>query len=338
MHKVAVVILNYNGKNHLEKFLPSVIKYTENAEIIIADNCSTDDSVNFLINSYPRIRIISLTTNEGFSQGYNSALQKVNADIYVLLNSDVEVTAGWMEPILNLMVQNEIAACQPKILSYKEKHKFEYAGAGGGYIDTLGYPFCRGRIFETVEEDNNQYDDVKQVFWASGACMFIKANIFHELGGFDPYFFAHMEEIDLWWRINNAGYKVFYNGKSTVYHLGGGTLPKGNPRKTFLNFRNSLFTLLKNINTKDLYWKLFLRMILDGVAALKFLFFDTKEDFIALWKSHIDFYRHFWKYHALRKKINKNIKNYNSEIIYSGFIVFDYYIRNKKKYKNLKIS
>jgi GT2 family glycosyltransferase len=336
MHKTAVVILNYNGKNHLERFLPSVINNSQDCDIIIADNCSTDDSVAYIKNNFPLLKLIHIPRNEGFSKGYNIALSQVKAEFYILLNSDVEVSEGWIQPIIDLLENNsEIAACQPKILSYLDKTHFEYAGAGGGFIDILGYPFCRGRIFEKIEEDKGQYNDVKQVFWASGACLFIKAEVFHEIGGFDDYFFAHMEEIDLCWRINHAGYKIFYNGNSTVYHLGGGTLSKENPKKTFLNFRNNLLMLLKNSSSKELIWKIPIRILLDFIAALKFLLFDTKEDFVALLKAYGEFYKQYWKYNSIRKKIPKIIKNQDLKIIYPGIIVFDYYIRNKKKYKNL---
>ncbi|MDF1675256.1 MAG: glycosyltransferase family 2 protein, partial [Vicingaceae bacterium] len=241
LNSVAVVILNWNGKHFLEKFLPSLIEHTSFAELIVADNCSTDDSLSFLKENFPQIRIITLAENYGFAKGYNEALKQVNSDVYVLLNSDVEVTENWLQPCLEILKKdNDMAACQPKIKAFHQKTYFEYAGAAGGFIDKYGYPFCRGRIFETLEEDNNQYDEEIEIFWATGACLVIRADIYHELNGLDSFFFAHMEEIDLCWRIQNRGKKIKYVPQSTVFHVGGGTLHKSKPQKTFLNFRNNL--------------------------------------------------------------------------------------------------
>ena len=253
--RIAVVILNWNGRHFLEKFLPDVIRFSsDDASVVVADNASTDDSVEYLKKNFPSVRIILNEKNEGFTGGYNRALEKVEAEFYVLLNSDVEVTQDWLKPLLRLMDANKkIAACQPKILSYHEKDKFEYAGAGGGFIDKNGYPFCRGRIFSELETDHHQFDDERPVFWATGACMFVRASVYHELKGLDENFFAHMEEIDLCWRMQRAGYEVYYCGKSTVYHVGGGTLPKNNPRKTYLNFRNNLITFTKNRKSSVLF-------------------------------------------------------------------------------------
>ena len=248
MKRIAVVILNWNGKSWLEKFLPTVLKYSESAQIYVVDNASTDDSVSFLENDFPSVKIIQNTQNSGFAGGYNEGLKQVEEEIYCLLNSDVEVTEGWLEPILNLFQQNPgIAAIQPKILSYDRKNYFEFAGAGGGLIDNLGYPYCRGRVFDDLEEDKGQYDDETEIFWASGCCFFIRKSDFWLAGGFDERFFAHQEEIDLCWRLINLGKKIFYTGKSTIYHVGGGTLNKQNPRKTFLNIRNNLSMLVKNL-------------------------------------------------------------------------------------------
>ena len=267
MNKVAIAILNYNGKNLLEQFLPSVIKYSNGYPIYIIDNASTDDSIEFIKRQYPAIETILLSENYGYSGGYNQGLLKINATYFILLNSDIEVTENWIGPIISLLEDNDqIAACQPKILSFLEKDKFEYAGAAGGFIDTLGYPFCRGRIFDKVETDLGQYDDTREIFWATGACLFMRSSAFQESGGFDEDFFAHMEEIDLCWRLQHLGYKIFYNHQSTVYHLGGGTLKKSNPFKTYLNFRNSLYTLYKNASFISLFWKLPLRWILDLLA------------------------------------------------------------------------
>nr|MBP8033086.1 glycosyltransferase family 2 protein [Bacteroidia bacterium] len=245
--KVAVVILNWNGKPFLEKFLPTVLQYSSGAQIIVADNQSSDDSVAFLKTQFPQVSVILNPSNDGFATGYNLALKQVKAEYYVLLNSDVEVTENWLQPIIKLMDENlKVAACQPKILDYNHPSKFEYAGAAGGFIDKYGYPFCRGRIFNVLEEDKAQYDTAKEVFWATGACMFVRAEAFWKVGGFDDDYFAHMEEIDVCWRMKNIGYQIYVEPSSKVYHVGGGTLNKLSPRKTFLNFRNNLTTLTKN--------------------------------------------------------------------------------------------
>ncbi|MEZ5028863.1 MAG: glycosyltransferase family 2 protein, partial [Ferruginibacter sp.] len=265
---VAIVILNWNGKPFLEKFLPSVkVSAYKFKKIIVADNASTDDSVNFLQKVHPEISIIQNESNLGFAKGYNNALKKIEADYYVLLNSDVEVTPGWIEPVISLMETNKaIAACQPKILAYADKETFEYAGASGGWIDKFGYPFMRGRIFDDCEKDNGQYNDVQPCFWASGAAFFVRSSVYHQLGGLDEFFFAHQEEIDFCWRVQLAGHKVYVQPASVVYHVGGGTLPKGNSRKTFLNFRNNLIMLYKNLPTAAALWKLPFRIMLDAVS------------------------------------------------------------------------
>ena len=241
MNTLAIIILNWNGKSWLEKFLPTVLKYSQNAEIFVIDNASTDNSVLFLNENFPEVKIVINEKNFGFAGGYNEGLKHVNAEFYCLLNSDVEVTENWTQPILKLFKKDEkIAAIQPKILSYHDKEKFEFAGAAGGLIDNLGYPYCRGRIFENLEIDNGQYNDETEIFWASGCALFIRSKDFWEQNGFDERFFAHQEEIDLCWRLKNSGKKIFYTYKSTVYHVGGGTLHKQNPQKTYLNFRNNL--------------------------------------------------------------------------------------------------
>jgi GT2 family glycosyltransferase len=254
--KTAVVILNWNGRNFLETFLPSVLEYSARcADVIVADNASTDDSVAFLQEHYPQIRIIEHPKNGGFSKGYNDALKQIDAEYYILLNSDVEVTPNWITPVIEMMdADPSIAACQPKLRSFEDRSQFEYAGAAGGFIDAYGYPFCRGRIFDVLEEDRGQYDDACEVFWATGACLFVRADLYHALGGLDEDFFAHMEEIDFCWRLKNNGHKVMYCPDSTVYHVGGGALPKSSPRKTYLNFRNNLALLVKNLPSKRLGW------------------------------------------------------------------------------------
>jgi len=289
--KVAVALLNYNGKSLLEKFLPSIIQYSENADIYIIDNQSTDDSHAFVKEHYPEILWISNAENYGFAKGYNEGLKSIHADVYCLLNTDVEVSENWIPPILNVLESNEhIAVVQPKIRSYHQKDSFEFAGAAGGMMDNLGYPYCRGRIFDTIEKDQGQYDDVSEIFWASGCAFFIRSSVFWEQEGFDERYFAHQEEIDLCWRIINSGKKVFYTYKSVVYHVGGGTLNKQNPQKTYLNIRNNLSTMLKNLPFPKLIGLIFIRLCLDGIAGI---YFGIKMGFPHLWavvRAHFGFY------------------------------------------------
>jgi GT2 family glycosyltransferase len=337
MDKVAIVILNYNGKNHLEKFLPSVVANSPGAHIYIADNASTDDSLLFLEKNHPSLSLIKIPVNYGYSKGYNVALQSVKSRYYVLLNSDIEVKRGWLEPLISLMDSNEkIGACQPKIKYFNRKNEFEYAGAAGGFIDRLAYPFCRGRIFDTIEEDKGQYNVSTEVFWASGACLVVRADLFHSIGGFDDDFFAHMEEIDLCWRLQASGYKVWYCAESTVYHLGGGTLAKSNPQKTYLNFRNNLSLIYKNYPGRYLYLVIFLRLILDGIAAIKFLFTDSIGHFWAIARAHFSIYGSL---NTLRRKRANNMRNLSAnplKTVYRGLIVFDYYFSGRKKFSDLK--
>lgn len=332
-----MVILNWNGKSFLEKFLPSVvINTTANTEIIVADNASTDDSVSFLKQHYPQIKIIRNTENGGFAKGYNDALKQVEAEYYVLLNSDIEVTHNWIEPVIGLMESDiTIAACQPKIKDFNRKTHFEYAGAAGGYIDKYGYMFCRGRIFDTIEEDKGQYNDTREIFWATGACLFIRSKYYHQLGGLDEDFFAHMEEIDLCWRLKNYGYKIMYCAESTVYHVGGGTLNKTSPHKTFLNFRNNLTLLFKNHAPDYFFIKIVLRMILDGIAGAKFLFSGQGAHFIAILKAHFNFYSSFGKALAKRRQLKHHIKQYATKGIYSRSLVADYYLRGIKLFTKI---
>ncbi len=323
MTKVAVVILNYNGQKFLETFLPSVIENADGYEIIIADNASTDGSLAFLQNHYPTLKTIQLPNNQGFAGGYNNALKEIEAEYYVLLNSDVEVSANWTKPIIDLMdTDKSIAACQPKIRSYHQKTHFEYAGAAGGYIDWLGYPFCRGRIFDSYEEDKGQYDDTQEIFWATGACMFVRADVFHQLSGFDAHFFAHMEEIDLCWRMKNNGHKIMYSSGSTVYHVGGGTLHKSNPRKTFLNYRNGLAMLYKNIPADKLFSTILFRLVLDGISGIKLLVDGSFADFLAVIKAHFAFYAMIPK---LERKSPRNVSK-----IYQKSIVWEYFVKKQK--------
>ncbi len=292
--KIAVVILNWNGTKLLEQFLPSIVKYSPEADIYVADNASTDDSVAFVKANFPTIQIIKNESNFGFAQGYNEALQTVDADIYALVNSDIEVTENWLKPILETF-DNEpkTAIIQPKILDFKRKEYFEYAGAAGGFMDKYGYMFCRGRIFETLEKDNGQYNDNCEIFWASGACFFIRSSVYKELKGFDADFFAHQEEIDLCWRAFNKGHIIKYNSQSVVYHVGGATLQQANPMKTFLNFRNSLLMMVKNLPKNQLFPVLFIRLILDGIAGIHFLFQGKFKHFLAVFEAHFAFYSLF---------------------------------------------
>lgn len=334
MKKVAVVILNYNGRKFLEEFLPTVIEHTDSelAEIVVADNASTDDSVAFMQERFPDIRLIVNDFNGGFATGYNVALRQIEAEYYVLLNSDIEVTPHWIEPVVELMdADRNIVACQPKILSYYERGKFEYAGASGGFIDRYGYPFCRGRLFQHLEEDKGQYDDSCEVFWATGACMFVRADLYLEHGGLDDSFFAHMEEIDFCWRMKNLGYKVFCCPQSKVYHIGGGTLPKSSARKTFLNFRNNLSLLYKNLPSGKVSWTIAYRILLDWVAALKFLFGGSWADFWAVTRAHVAFYRRL----PQLRKVRRTVPHRQVGQVYQRNIVFENFLKGKKRYTEL---
>ena len=338
--KVAVVILNWNGKGFLEQFLPSVfVCNTAGSEIIVADNASTDDSIAFLKSTYPQVRVIQNAGNGGFAKGYNDALKLVESEYYVLLNSDVEVTPGWIDAVVRLMDGDKsIAACQPKIRSFYDKKIFEYAGAAGGFIDKFGYPFCRGRILDTLEEDTGQYDDVREVFWATGACLFVRAELYHKVKGFDEDFFAHMEEIDLCWRLKNLGHKIMYCPDSIVFHVGGGTLNKTSPKKTYLNFRNNLILLCKNHPPEYFLLKLKWRMILDGVAGMKFLFSGQFPHFMAVLKAHFSFYGSLGRSLKKRRSLKKGVKAYTTTAVYLHSIIADYYIRGKKTFREIDLK
>ncbi|MGA9638277.1 glycosyltransferase family 2 protein [Flavobacterium sp.] len=323
--KIAVVILNWNGVALLKQFLPSVVAFSQEATVYIADNASTDDSVTYVKSNYPTVQIIQNKGNFGFAKGYNEALQNIEADVYALVNSDIEVTENWLQPIIKTFVnESQTAVIQPKILDFKNKAYFEYAGAAGGFIDQYGYPYCRGRIFETIEKDNGQYNDEKEIFWASGACFFIRSVVYKEMNGFDDDFFAHQEEIDLCWRIYNKGYTIKYNPNSVVYHVGGATLNEENPKKTFLNFRNSLFMLVKNVPKESLFKILFLRLTLDGIAGLKFISQGKWKHLWAILRAHFYFYRLFLVNYKKRS-------DYQSKKYYhQKSIVYNYFIRNGK--------
>lgn len=319
--KVAVVILNWNGKKLLEQFLPSVVQFSPEATVYVADNASTDDSVAFVQANFPTVSIVVNATNTGYAGGYNEALHHIKADVYALVNSDIEVTENWLQPIIKTF-QNETstAIIQPKILDFKNKDYFEYAGAAGGFIDQYGYPFCRGRIFDALEKDNGQYDSNQEIFWASGACFFIRSAVYNQLNGFDSSFFAHQEEIDLCWRATNKGYSIKYLFESKVYHVGGATLQQGNPKKTELNFRNSLLMLTKNLPKKNLYKVLFIRMILDGVAGVKFLLRGQYKHLLAILKAHFAFYKLFSENYAKRGDIQQTKYYFTKSIVYSYFV------------------
>jgi GT2 family glycosyltransferase len=331
--KTAIVILNWNGKKLLEQFLPSVVNFSlPKAEVYVADNASTDDSIAYIKEFYPKVKIIENKENGGYAKGYNDALLSVDADIYGLINSDIEVTENWLDSITKEFEQNQnTAIVQPKILDYKNKTKFEYAGAAGGFIDLYGYPYCRGRVFNHLEENQNQFNDVADIFWASGACFFIRSSVFHELKGFDEDYFAHQEEIDLCWRTQNLGYDIKYVGISTVYHVGGATLQETNPRKTFLNFRNSLFNLVKNVPKQWFLFVIFSRLVLDGIAGIKFILQLKPIHTLAILKAHLSFYKNLMKFLGKRKQLSKK-GDYNLHTS----VVWQYFVLGRKKFKQLK--
>lgn len=321
--KIAIAILNWNGKSWLEKFLPNVLENSQSAEVYVIDNASTDDSVAYISTHFPSVKIVVNQQNHGFAGGYNEGLKQIHSDIYCLLNSDVEVTPGWLDPVAILFEKNpDIAAIQPKVLDYNRKNFFEFAGAGGGLIDNLGYPYCRGRVFENVEEDKGQYNDETEIFWASGCCLFIRSDDFWNQNGFDARFFAHQEEIDLCWRLKNSGRKIYYTGKSAIYHVGGGTLQKQNPRKTYLNIRNNLSMMLKNLPSGKLYL-IFIRLCLDGIAGIYFMF---KHGFSHTWaviKAHFGFYAQLPGTLKLRQQ--NQIKDYYQ----SKWLIFKHFLKGE---------
>ena len=329
--KVAVVILNWNGRELLEKFLPAVVKFSAQATVYVADNASTDNSVVYVSEFFPSVKIIQNKVNGGYAKGYNDALKSLSEDIFVLLNSDVEVTENWLYPVISEFEKNNsVVAAQPKILDYKNKDYFEYAGAAGGFIDKFGYPFCRGRIFNTVEKDDGQYNDVSEIFWASGACLFVKADAFWQAGGLDEDYFAHQEEIDLCWRLQAKGGKILYVGASKVYHVGGATLAALNPKKTFYNFRNSLLNLLKNAGGTIVFSSIFIRMLLDAVAAFQFLLQGKPKHFLAVLKAHFSFYGFIPKFLQKRGKFASKSKYFSTKSV-----VFQYFIKRKKVFNEL---
>jgi GT2 family glycosyltransferase len=333
--KIAVVLLNWNGKHFLEQFLPSVLSSAyPGYEVIIVDNGSSDDSIEFIRTHYPSLRLICFDQNLGFAKGYNEALKQIECDYYVLLNSDVEVTKNWLEPMIGLLESDaSIAACQPKLLSFKNKALFEYAGAAGGWLDKYGYPFAKGRIFDICEEDHGQYDQTEPIFWASGAALFIRARVFHEVSGFDEYFFAHQEEIDLCWRIQLAGYKIYSCPVSVIYHVGGGTLPRGNSRKTYLNFRNNKIMLSKNLPLPKRFWVMSARNILDAISACKSLLNGDAGYFVAILRAHVAFAKWWWFYR--KKSVFPVSKKSSLSGYFQKNIAWLHFVKKKKTFSEI---
>ncbi len=338
MDAVAVVILNYNGAHFLEQFLPSVVQHSAGHRLIVADNASTDNSLAFLAERYPQIEVMAFDQNHGFAEGYNRAMAPINNQYSVLLNSDAGVTAGWIDPVLALMESDEqIVACQPKILAYHQQTHFEHAGAAGGYVDTLGYPFCRGRIIDHTEEDTGQYDQTVPVFWASGACFFVRTHQFRAFGGFDPLFHAHMEEIDFCWRVQAAGLKIYCEPRSVVYHVGGGTMPATNPRKTYLNFRNSTGMLYKNTPDGLLWWKIPLKLLLDVVAMLRFYGKGEPQNGQAIGKAIVDFVTKLSTWRASRARVTQRISS-KPAVMMPRLLVVERYVKGRKTFSVLNFS
>lgn len=327
----ALVVLNWNGKKLLETFLPALVQFSPQANLYVIDNASTDGSQALIQTSFPSVKLIQNAGNYGYAQGYNVGLVGIEEPILILINSDIEVTENWLPPIAALFdAEPELALVQPKILDYKNKAYFEYAGAAGGYIDKYGFPYCRGRIFDTIEKDEGQYDDIETIFWASGACLFIRNEVFQTLGGFDEDFFAHQEEIDLCWRAQNRGYHIKYCGFSTVYHVGGATLNYENPRKTYLNFRNSLMMMYKNLPARHKFSTLFIRLCLDGLAGIRFMVMFKPKHCWAIIRSHFAFYKRIPK---LKNKIEFiNINNYFTE----KSVIYSYFVCRKKNFITIR--
>lgn len=332
--KAAIVILNWNGKQLFDTFLPSVIAHAGNVPVIIADNASTDGSLEYLSENYPSVQLLPMDKNRGFAGGYNEALNQVDTDLYVIMNSDIETSEGWLKPLLTFMENHpEYAAVQPKIKAHARKDHFEHAGACGGFLDKNGYPFCRGRVFDHIEEDTGQYSTATDIFWASGACSVYRAEAFHEVGGFDEDFFAHMEEIDLCWRLQLAGHKLRCLPESTVYHLGGGTLNYMSPKKAFLNFRNSLFMITKNYQQGSLAWLIFKRLVLDGIAGVRFLTQLKPTFFWMVLKAHFQFYGKLRG--LLKKRKQVVVRSHDIRGIYRKNIVLQYFVKKKRTFSEL---
>ena len=341
MIKTAVVILNWNGIGWLQKFLGSVVSFSAGSDtaVYVADNGSVDGSAEYISQNFSEIRLLKLEKNYGFAGGYNRALAQIKATYYVLLNSDIEVTEGWLNPLIDFMDNNpDVASCQPKIRSFHKRDYFVYAGAAGGYIDKFGYTFCRGRVFNNVERDSGQFDDYTDVFWSTGACMVVSAEAWFKCGGFDEDFFAHMEEVDLCWRFHHAGFRVSYVPGSIVYHAGGGALPYDSANKTYLNFRNNLFLLYKNLPDNKLHKVLFIRKILDGLASIMFIFKGRTGNIKAVLKAHIDYYRNIMILKQKRKSITDQAKGETYNLLVNKSVVFRFYIKGEKTFKRLNIQ
>ena len=335
--KVGVVVISYNGKELLEKFLPRILKTDYNDfEVYVIDNASTDGTGKYLASAFPEVKVIAIPENKGFTNGYVEGLSQITNEYYILVSSDIEVSDNWIHPVIDLMESDvSIAACQPKIKSYDDKKMFEYSGSAGGFIDYLGYPFCRGRMFFSMEEDNGQYDDIREVFWASGGCLFIRSKLYHSAGGLDNDFFAHMEEIDLCWRLKNMGYKIMVCPKSVVYHVGGHIIAYGSPGKIYRNFRNSLITNLKNMSLFEALWKIPLRMALDNIYQTKVLFSGNFSEFLNITKAHIHFLFYLPRWIGKRREVNKLVNKRNKSGIYPNSIVWAYFVKKKEKFSNL---
>lgn len=340
MNTLALVILNYNGQPFLETFLPGVLAHADGHPVYVADSASTDDSVGFVRANFPAVRLVELPRNDGYAGGYNRALDAIRAadghfTYYALVNSDIEVTPNWLAPVLSVMDANpRMAACQPRILSYQQRGLFEHAGAAGGFVDWLGYVFCRGRVFATFESDHGQYNDNCPVFWATGACLFVRADVFHQTGGFDAAFFAHMEEIDWCWRVQRLGHEVWACGQSAVYHVGGGTLHKSNPQKTYLNYRNSLFMLYKNWPADGWLWgKILLRLVLDGLSSLLFLKVGQWRDVVAIIRAHFAFYGQLPRLHRQRRALLR--QQVVVPALFPKSIVWDYFAKGLRTYREI---
>jgi len=341
MFKTAIVILNWNGLAYLKKYLGDVVRYSADKETVVcvADNGSTDGSADWVAENFVDVKLIRLEKNHGFAGGYNLALKELDTGYFVLINSDIQVTKGWLDPLINHMDNNqEVAACQPKILSCHQRDHFEYAGAAGGFIDKYGYAFCRGRIFNKVEKDNGQYDNEREIFWSSGACMVVRAEAWKKCRGFDSDFFAHMEEIDLCWRFHDSGYRVIFIPQSVVYHVGGGTLPYISPYKTYLNFRNNLFLLYKNLPDSNLHSVLFIRKLLDGMAALAFLFKGNIKSTVSVLKAHKDYYRNIRNLKQKRKMVRELQIRQTRNLILNKSIIFEFYIKKHKTFSSLNFA
>lgn len=334
MKNVAIVLLNWNGKKYLEQFLPIVIACSGDCRIVVADNDSTDDSVDFLKNNFPQIELVINSENGGFAKGYNDALKKIDSEFYILLNSDIEVTKDWVVPLFEKMKNPTIAGCQPKVLSFYNRSQFEHAGASGGYLDKNYFPFCRGRILEKFEQDHGQYDGESEVFWATGASLMIRSELYHKVGGLDEFFFAHMEEIDLCWRLKKQGFSFVAVPSSVVYHIGGGTLAYNSPKKLYLNFRNSLFMIIKN-HEGILLFKLLNRMSLDGIASIRFLVKGEFKNFVSVFNAHMAMYLRLRILLKQRKEIKKSTTLFNSKGLYKGNILWARYFKGITKFKDL---